>query len=614
MSRFRKMLTIRVRYVVLVFALTLSGFPVAPANATDTAFLIASVVSQHGTGHDRTTDLALDADGNAWISGVVGSYDFPGLSTSTLTNGGMGLRFVARIDALRVTPTFVAAVGAPTAAPDDARSRRFTSDEARGLAVDASGNAYLVAYDGTRDYPVTGGVYQATTDRKHVFRVGPTGVVTRLSTALDPAIRRVGAIALDPAGNIYLTGSAGHGLVTTGGAAFPMSSVAVGCVAPYVTRLDPSGQQVLYATYLGAAGVAGQACGNGSSSHFDPTGFALAVDALGNAYVTGQAEPGLAATAGAVNRGPTSPTIYAGDGPLMSTASHVFVAKLNSTGSALVWAARLGGSGWDRGTGIAVDHAGAVYVGGKTSSRDFPLQGAFGGFPWVVPECMIATPEVGFVAKLTPDGRQIVFSGYVPADGGQLDNCGRDNEFSPLRIVLDGVGNVVVAGRTDLVTRDVKPSSNALEPNQSGGQLLQVLRADGRSVAYSTSFAGTGVQAMARDRWGHVLVVDRSGTLQRLAPQWLPLDVEVEPVPACADRALTVTSRVAAAYDTGTVAFHVDGAVVGTSAVRDNEARVSIAAAPGVRQLRASYTGPGHFDGYASHDILLPVNQAGTCP
>ena len=613
MNRLRNFLLRRVLNAALAAAL--GAAVAAPAATAEVAFLIAATIPLAGDGHDHATDLALDAEGNAWIAGVVGSYNFPGLDTAVLTNGGVDLRYVARVDALQRMPSFVAAVGAPTASLADTRLRSFARDEARGLALDAAGNAYLVAHDGSRDYPATGGTYRATTSQKHVFRVGPTGTVTRLSAGLDPAIRRVGAIALDPAGYIYLTGSAGEGLATSPGAPFPGSSVASGCLAPYVIKLDPSGQQLIYATYLGVAGVAGQACGGAvSSGFFDPTGFALVVDAGGNVYVTGQAEPGLAATVGAVNQPSTEPAMYAGGESPRATATHAFVAKLAASGTALAWVARLGGSGWDRGTSIAVDPAGGVIIGGKTSSPGLSSWDRVALFPWVQRECLIATPEVGFVARLAADGRQVTFVSYLPAYGGQFDNCGRDRGFAPLRIAVDSAGTITAAGRTEPALRDLNPSGNALEPIHTGNQLLHVFGAAGGTDGYSTSFAGAGVEGMARDRWGQVVVVDQRGTLQRLAPQTLPLEISTEPPLACSGQVLTVTSRVAASHDEGSVTFKVDGVVVGSATVSDGTARLGFVPQTGVRRIVATYSGPGWFDGYSSHAMLVPVNQAGVCP
>ena len=182
-------------------------------------FVVASDFFIGGTGHDRVTDLVVDAAGNVLVAGVIRSFNFPGIDSAAVTNGGMDLRFVARIPPLSRSASLVAVVGAPTAALADAHLSKFGADEAAGLAVDASGNAYLVAYDGSRDYPIVGGQYQGTTGRKYVFKVSASGAVGKLSNALDPAINRVGGIAVDKAGAIYLTGSARDGLQTTAGRA-----------------------------------------------------------------------------------------------------------------------------------------------------------------------------------------------------------------------------------------------------------------------------------------------------------------------------------------------------------------------------------------------------------
>ena len=272
-------------------------------------FVVASDFFIGGTGHDRVTDLVVDPAGNVLVAGVVRSFNFPGIDSAAVTNGGMDLRFVARIPPLSRSASLVAVVGAPTAALADAHLSKFGADEAAGLAVDASGNAYLVAYDGSRDYPIVGGRYQGTTGRKYVFKVSASGAVGKLSNALDPAINRVGGVAVDKAGAIYLTGSARDGLQTTPGAPYPTGSVAVNCIAPYVMKLDATAQTVLYATYLGNSGTQGSICGgsvhqtNILATNLHPTGHAIAVDDSGNAYVTGQAEPGLPATPGAPDFG-----------------------------------------------------------------------------------------------------------------------------------------------------------------------------------------------------------------------------------------------------------------------------------------------------------------------
>jgi len=509
--------------------------------------------------------------------------------------------------------------------PIDAHSRRFGRDEAAGLAVDAAGNAYLVAYDGSRDYPLTGGAYQWTTGSKYVFKVAPTGQVTRHSTALDPAIGRVGAIAIDGGGAIYLTGSAGAGLQTTAGAPWPSAAVAAGCMAPYAMKLDPAGQSVVYATYLGNSGTAGQTCG-GASGHavIDPTGFALAVDGAGNAFVTGQAEPGLTASAGAVDLASKTPGPFYVDGHIVGTASHAFVVKLNAAGTAVVFAARLGGSRPDRGTSLVVDAGGAVVVAGKTSSTTFPLRGAGPqqGFPGVGTDCTLWTPEAGFLSKLSADGAQLLFSNYVPLQGGQLDDCGGSygtSNYEPARVAIDTAGNLYVAGYTVASNVDVPYTAGAVIPaptgmqTEFGNQLLQIVSADGQRLLYSTPLAPFGVQGLAVDRWQNVVIAGDSG-LERVAPGFVPVQLSVPSGTLCAGGPTVLSATVASSYDQGSVDFMVDGASAGASSITNGAAMKSVFLSAGVRRVKAAYHGAGTFDGYSSPELVLGVNQAGLCP
>ena len=594
------------------------------ASAGGPPFLVASDFTIGGTGHDRFTDLVVDAVGNAYVAGVVGSYNFPGISSASITNAGVDLRFVAKIPPLSRTASFVAVVGSPTASLADARSAQFGEDEAAGLAVDASGNAYLVAYESSKDYPITGGAYTGTTGNKYVYKVSTTGQVTRLSTALDPAVKRVAAIALDGAGAIYLTGSAGDGLLTTASAPYPTASVAAGCIAPYVMKLDPAGQAVVYATYLGNSGTLGSVCGGKVPQQINPinihpTGFALAIDGGGNAYVTGQAEPGLPATVGSPDLGTKVVGLYGWNNLITDPASHAFVTKLNSAGTAIVYTARLGGSLRDRGTSIVLDSSGGAIVAGKTSSPNFPSYAAFGTYGGVTMDCLLWTPEFGFLAKLSPDGRQIDFSGYLPMDGGQLDDCDGYGAFDPAKVATDAGGNVYVAGFTTASNRSFHATASAIIPDPTGyqtpigNQLLQVFSADGQRKLYSTALPRSGAQGIAVDPWQNVIIANDNGGIQRLSPGALPIEVSTGANPLCAGQAASLVARVAASNDLGSVDFLVDGTSIGSASIVNGYATRTATLAVGIRKARAVYHGAGPFDGYSSPDLFFAVNQAGAC-
>jgi len=557
-----------------------------------------------------TTDLAFDAVGVAYIAGIVGSYNTPGLDSGTVTNAGFGLRYVAKIDPATRKPIWIVAVGAPARDLRKGLRYSFAEDEARGLALHGSGNIYLVAHDGSTNYPITGGQYRLA-GAKHVFRVGGAGQVTRYSPPLDPAIRRVGAIAVDPGGSIYVTGSAGSGLVTTANAPFPAGSVAAGCIAPFVMKLDPTGQTVVYSTYLGYAGTSGEVCGSGSPNGvFDPTGFAIAVDTAGNAVVGGQAGPGLRATAGSPDFGSKLPTLYV---PVLGHhASHAFVSRINAAGTALLFSARLGGSERDRVTSLVVDDAGMVYAGGKTASRDFPTTPHFGQ---MAPATFLSCPgfpaaaELGFVAKLAADGKQLLYSGFLPVYGEQLANCGGnpDASFDPLTIARDASGRVFATGTESSLRAYTAPATSIFTANPSA--VFFVIAADGKAFEYSTRYAGVAPRAAAIDPWGHFWVA--GGVLKRFSSSTFPIQFS-NAVPLCAPAA-TISARVAGANNFGIVEFFVDGVSAGSAAVANDVATTTIQIAAGARRFVATYHGTSYFDGYSSEPTYMAVNQAGAC-
>jgi hypothetical protein len=555
-------------------------------------------------------DLVFGAAGYAHVAGIVDSYVFPGLDSGLVTNAGYGMRYVAKVDLITRRPVWIAVVGAPSKDSNGASLQSFGEFEARGLAVSGNGDAFLVAHHGNTTYPQTGGQYGAAAS-KQVFRVSASGQVSQLSAALDPAIRRVGAIALDPAGNIYLTGSAGGGLQTTVNAPFPAGSVAAGCVAPFVIKLDPSGQSIVYSTYLGFAGTQGERCGAGSPyGVFDPTGFAIAVDPAGNAIVGGQAEPGVRATPGSPDFGSKEATVYVPT--VKGYASHAFIAKINPAGNAIVFMARLGGSQRDRVTSLALDAAGAIYLGGKTASEDFPSTPHFGPiFPISFLSCpgFPNAPEMGFVAKLAADGKQILYSGFLPVFGTQLANCGGSPgaAFSPVVVALDSSGRLYATGRASPLRYYVPLSSSIRTVNALG--ILFVVAADGRTLDYSTGLPGFAPLTAAFDPWGHFWIGGEA--LKRFSTGTLPVEF-TNVTPLCASGG-TLSARVAGANSLGTVEFFANGASLGSVPVTNGIASRAAALPAGVQRFVATYHGSSYFDGYSTEPTYLAIDQAGAC-
>jgi photosystem II stability/assembly factor-like uncharacterized protein len=223
-------------------------------------------------------------------------------------------------------------------------------DEANGIAIDQSGNAYIAGLTTSSDYPTVSAA-QATfgggqnCGDAFVTKLNAAGSAISFSTFLGgTGCDLAKAIALDSSGNVYVTGQTGSANLATPGAFRTTVGDLTGdaFVAKFTSGGSPG-----YFTYLGGENT--------------DIGWGIAADSSGNAYITGQTNSASFPTANAIQ--PTNGG-SAGDG---------FVTKINSAGSALVYSTFLGGSDVDSSRGIALDASGNAYVAGLTSSADFPL-------------------------------------------------------------------------------------------------------------------------------------------------------------------------------------------------------------------------------------------------
>jgi beta-propeller repeat-containing protein len=253
-------------------------------------------------------------------------------------------------------------------------------------------------------------------------------------------------IALDVLGNVYLTGQT---LSTDFPTANALQRENAGALDAFVAKLNVQGSALVYSTYLG-----------GSDSDL---GERIAVDTSGRAYVTGETQSTDFPTAHALQRE------YGG-------IADAFVAKLDATGSALLYSTYLGGGNFDAGMGIAVDEAGNAAVVGRTSSTDFPtanaLQAESGG------------AFDAFVAKLDTAGAEFTYSTYL---GGSENDAG-------MGIAMDGAGHAYVTGATS--SSDF-PTAHALQPEFAGGvadAFITRLNSEGSDFVYSTYLGGSGFE------------------------------------------------------------------------------------------------------------------------
>ncbi|MFL6215789.1 MAG: SBBP repeat-containing protein [Blastocatellia bacterium] len=292
-----------------------------------------------------------------------------------------------------------------------------------GVGLDASGNIYLTGSTSISCLPTTAGVVQPVRAGGldlFIAKLDPTGTTLLYLTYLGGTeADAANAIAVDAAGNAYVAGS-------TRSTNFPVTvgalQTAISCSSNYsdafVAKLNPVGTALLYSTYLGGC--------------LDDYATSIVVDAAGNAYVGG-----FTASRDFPLRNPLQSRYIGGTCALddiLTTCGDAFVSKLNPAGSALIYSTYLGGSGYDRVNGLALDGAGNLYATGETASPDFPVTA--GAFQTV--HRSDGQRGDAFVLKLTSTGTALVYSTFLGGSGADAA-CG---------IAVSAAGEAYIAGDT----------------------------------------------------------------------------------------------------------------------------------------------------------------------
>jgi len=405
-----------------------------------------------GSISDGVQGIEADASGNAYVTGLTGSPNFPvtpGAFQTTIPS--FTVAFVSKLNAAGSALVYSTYLGGSS------------SNEGRAIAVDASGNAYVTGDTDSANFPTTSGSLQpvrgCSSESAFVTKLNPSGSALVYSTYLGASAHAAGfAIAVGSTGNAYVTG------VTSSG--FPVTPGAFQTTTPnatenaFVAALNAAGSALVYATYFSQA---------------QTNGTGIAVDDTGSAYTTGNASGQVPTTAGAFQ-------------PIFGGVQDAYIMKLNPAGNALVYSTMLGGSSAEMGTAIAVDAAHNAYVTGSTSSTNFPITaGAL--------QTALAGGGDAYVSKLNATGSALVYSTYL---GGSADDLGAG-------IAVDASGNADVAGYTNSLNFPTTP--NAFQPSLRGSYdiFLTRLIASGASLSYSTDPGGTGPDI------GTSVAVDPSG-------------------------------------------------------------------------------------------------------
>lgn len=410
-----------------------------------------------GSNDDFGYGIASDSAGNVYVTGLTWSSwssppGFPIKDPYQADNAGLYNAFITKIDATGalVYSTYLGGTDA---------------DNGWSITVDSAGNAYVTGTTFSTDFPTVNPIQADNNGNFDVFvtKLNAAGNTLIYSTYLGGSQDDIGySIALDPNNNAYITGYTESSSADQNGfpTKNPMQSdnnSVIGFRDAFVTKINADGS-LGYSTYLGG--------------WKNDIGYAITVDPVGNAYVTGSTEsdPVLSPPP---NGFPITPGCFQ---PGFGGIRDAFVTKLNTDGS-LGYSSYLGGGDVDEGRSIAVDSASNnTYVTGFTASADFPLtsplQPNYNG------------DIDAFVTKISANGSSLIYSTYL---GGAKEDKGYG-------IAVDSNGYTYVTGSTYSSSTDTPgfPLKNPLQTDNNGlnDAFITKITPNGSGLIYSTYLGG----------------------------------------------------------------------------------------------------------------------------
>jgi uncharacterized repeat protein (TIGR01451 family) len=350
-------------------------------------------------------------------------------------------------------------------------------DTASAIAVDGSGNAYVAGYTESPDFPVVRpyqGTYTGTTYECYsafVSKINAVGTALLYSTFLGGSCTTVLGIAVDIAGRAYVTGFTWGGLPVKNA----YQPTPGGNGDAFLTVFGPEGNTLIYSTYLG---------GKGNEFGSGDGGTAIALDASGNAYITGFSALGF-------------PTLHS-----VQPQGPVFVAKFNAAG-VLQYSSVLGSDDFmfEGSNAIAVDAPGSAYIIGSAGPG---LPVTKNAFQSTCPRSYrLDVGMCAFVTKLTPSGDSLAYSTYL-GSGVFCEGC-TDSEGSA--IAVDSSGNAYVAGEERLAGFPVTNNAFQKTYGGNGDGFIAKLNASGTGLLASTYLGGKGrdyITSLALDQYRQV--------------------------------------------------------------------------------------------------------------
>jgi Beta-propeller repeat len=415
-----------------------------------------------GPSFDLGTGIAVDEDGYAYVTGPAAA-SFPTTPGAFQpANAGDRDVLVAKLNRSGSALLYATYVGGSG------------FDWSNDIAVDEGGRAYVTGITESSDFPTTPGAFQATDPDPTPGFEGSAGFVAKLDRSGSGLVYStylggtsgasqdsLNGIAVDSSGNAYVAGSVCTSSYPTTSKAFQPADPTPGPCddsdrpannTVVVSKLDPSGSALVYSTYFGGTSFI-----NVNS---------MTIDDGGNVYLTGPVDGTF----------PSTPKAFQAADP--SPGTDAFVAKLNGSGSKLVYSTYLGGSSTDEGgIGIGVDAAGFAYVAGRTGSADFPTTaGAY--------DRTLSGADDAFFAKLNQAGSSLVYSTLFGGSGIE------EPHFS---VALDGEGRAFTTGVTNSL--DLPTTAGAPQSAYGGGSLdgfVAVLNRSGSGLTFSSYLGGAG--------------------------------------------------------------------------------------------------------------------------
>lgn len=412
-----------------------------------------------GKSDDYGHSIAVDEKGYAFVAGQTSSSDFPTTTGSfDPTNNGNGDIFISKLNeagSKLIYSTFIGGSGL---------------DDTRAITIDSTGSVYLTGTTQSSNFPSATSNALTGNQQGYFLKLNAAG------SKLDYLSRWAGGskIIFDSEGYAIICGS-------TSLTNFPVTNKAYDKTANggsdiFVAKLDLEHDSIVFSTYLGGSG--NEVC----------YGNCVKIDSMNNIIVTGYTYS---------NDFPVKGNTFAS---YVAGTSNVFVTKLKSDGSDVLFSTILGGTGNEYLFSMAVDTIDNIYLSGMTYSNNYPItKNAF--------DTISNSTVSGFLTKLSSDGTKLIYSTYI---GGSAKSSGRG-------IVVDNLGKVYMTGTT--LSTDFPVTDNALFKTYSGcvgcdqygwgDSFFLIMNPDGNKLEYATYLGGANDEEayeISRDKTGAIYI------------------------------------------------------------------------------------------------------------